>query len=406
MRIARQVRLSVTALLAHRLRTGLALGTIGVGVASVLTTSAIGVGAQQDIVRRIEAMGTNLLIVRPAQVKRFVARPAVRGLATTLVPGDAEAIAALAVVSGAAPAAETQAKVKSGAVTIVAMVRGTSASYAALRRLRLEEGRFFEAADDVEGRRVAVLGSRAARTLFPGGGAVGQEVRVRGVPFDVIGVLVQRGVLADGSDEDTYVLVPIRTAMRRLLNVTWLNSVFVGVERADRMPAVTAEIRSRLEARHRAGQPGGEDDFEVQDTTRYLEMQKRAADSLEGLTSGLGVLALVMAGAGIFALMLLSVKDRTSEIGLRMAIGARPRQVFVQFVVEAILLALGGWLAGLGVAAAGAGAVALGTSWPVGVPIAALFGSLGMALAIGVGAGAFPALKASRVPPIGAILSR
>jgi putative ABC transport system permease protein len=406
MRLARQVRLSVAALLAHRLRTTLALGTIGVGVASVLTTGAIGVGAQRDVVGRIQAMGTNLLIVRPVQVRRFVGRPAVRGLAASLLPGDAAAIGASPLVSGAAPAAEVGAKVTVGAVTTLATVRGTSPSYATVRRLRLEAGRFFDADDDRDARRVAVLGSRTARTLFAGANAVGRDVRVRGVPFEVVGVLVPRGVLADGSDEDNHVLVPLRTAMRRLLNVTWLNAVFVGVERDSGMSAAAGEIRRLLRERHGTGTDPVGDDFEVQDTARYLDMQRRAASSLERLAIGLGVLTLVMAGAGIFALMLLSVKERTSEIGLRMAIGARPRQVFAQFVVEAILLALSGWLAGVAAAALGAGAVALGTSWPVGLPVPVLLGSLGMCLAVGIGAGALPARKASLVPPIGAILSR
>jgi putative ABC transport system permease protein len=406
MKLTRGARLSVSALLAHRGRTLLAVASIAVGAAAVLVTGAIGTGAEREIVGRIEAMGTNLLIVRPAQVKRLAARATIRGAVTSLVPEDVEAIGALASVVGAAPAAETAARVKAGTASMLATVRGTSPAYLAVRRLRVEDGRFLAPGDDDSSRRVAVLGARVARTLFPDAAVLGREIRVSGVPFDVVGVLPSRGVLADGSDEDNQVLVPIRTAMRRVLNRTWLNSVFVAVRSADRMPEAAADIRVLLRDRHQRRSGGGDDDFEVQDSTRYLQMQQRAADSLQRLSGGLGVLALLMGGTGILALMFLSVKERTTEIGLRMAVGARPRDVFAQFVLEAILLALGGWTAGVAVAALGAAAVALGTSWPVGLPVTALVASLGMAVTIGTGAGALPARRASLVPPIKALLAR
>jgi putative ABC transport system permease protein len=406
MRATRQARLSWAALVAHKLRTGLALASIAAGVAAVLLTGAIGAGAEREVVDRIEAMGTNVLIVRPAQVKRLVARPTIGGTATSLVPADADEIAALSSVAQAAPAAEAAARVKAGRVAMVATVRGTTPEYRSIRRLALRDGRFFDKEDDSGARRVAVLGARVADTLFPGGGALGSELRVRGVPFTVIGLLPPRGVLADGSDEDGQVLVPLRAAMRRVFNVTWLNGVFVSAASESRVQAATIEIAALLRSRHgtRLQAPG--DDFEVQDGTRYLQMQRQAASGLSRLSAGLGGLALVIGGAGILALMLLTVKERTAEIGLRMAVGARPRDVFVQFVLEAILLALVGWTAGAAVGAAGAVALGAGTGWPVAVPTGELFSSLAMAMVTGVAAGAFPARRASLIPPMQALLAK
>lgn len=406
MRLGRSARLAVAALAAQRTRAGLTLAGIAVGVASVLVTTAIGAGAQREIVGRIEAMGTNLLVVRPAQVRRLAARSAVRGQVTSLVPADAEAIGSLAAVSRAAAAAETAAKVKAGTTTMVATVRGTSPDYFRIRRLRLQAGRFFDESDDADARRVAVIGARVAATLFAGRDAVGRDIRVRGVPFVVVGVLPARGVLADGSDEDAQVLVPLRTAMRRVLNVTWLNGIFVGAARRESTAEAADGIRALLRARHGRGGRTAGDDFEVQDGRRYLAMQQATADSLTKLGAGLGGLALLVGGAGIVALMFLSVKERTAEIGLRIAVGARPRDVFAQFVLEAILLALGGWTAGAGVAAAAAAAVALGTSWPVGLPVPALLASFAMAVGVGVGAGVIPARRASLVPPYAALVAR
>jgi putative ABC transport system permease protein len=403
MRMARSVRLSVAAIRSQRVRAGLALAGIAVSVGAVLVTSAIGAGAEREIVGRIEAMGTNLVIVRPAQVKRFTARAAIKGQTTSLRPDDAGAIAALEAVTGTAAAAETSAKVKAGTVTTVATVRGTSPAYAAIRRLRLQSGRFYDALDDAGGQRVAVLGARVAATLFPGRDPVGAGIRVRGVPFDVIGVLPARGVLVDGSDEDGQVLVPLQTAMRRLFNVTWLSGIFVGVARPEEMVRTTGAIRALLTERHRRRSQQSGDDFEVQDSSRYLAMQKTTADGLTRLSAGLGGLALLVGGAGILALMFLSVKERTVEIGLRVAVGARPRDVFAQFVLEAILLALGGWAVGLVVAAIASSAIAAGTTWPVAVPADALAASLAMAVVVGTAAGAVPARAASRVPPIVAL---
>lgn len=416
MKFRRRFGPSLRALFAHKMRAALALSSVAVGVAAVIVTSAVGMGAQREVLRGMENLGTNLLVVRPAQVKRLVSRQAIRGVVTSLRVEDYEAIAELSDVVEAAPGVDGTLRVKAGGGATTASVVGTTAAFPRVRRFRLRAGRFFEADDDRAARRVAVLGARVADTLFPGDDPVGQPIRIRTVPFDVIGVLAAKGSTADGADEDNKVLIPVRTALRRVFNVTWLSTVFVGVRDLAKMDDTEIAIGALLRSRHRFvpqrpqgeqgnGQQGSVDDFAIQNSAKSLRIQKETAESLTQLTTGLAALALLVGGIGILALMLLSLKERTGEIGLRMAVGARPRDILVQFLVEAAILALGGWAAGALLGGLAAAAIAFGTSWTVAVPVDALVASLGMAATTGIGFGAFPARAASLVPPIQALLA-
>lgn len=389
----RALRLSLRALLAHKLRAALCLTSVAVGVAAVVLTGAIGDGARQDVVDRISTMGTNLLIVRPAQVEQRVSRKAIRGTVTTLDLDDFEAVARLPLVAYAAPSVERPSRVKAGAIATITNVRGTTPAFFAVRGFLLRSGTFFAEDDN---RRVAVVGARISEALSVN---VGSEIRVRGVPFDVIGVLETRGVSADGSDEDNQIVIPLRTAMRRVLNTTWLNTIFVSVQDPARMGDARDAIAELLRARH------GREDFGVQNTAKMMSMQRQVADSLALFGTGLGALALIVGGTGILALMMMSVRERTGEIGLRIAVGATPRDIGSQFLIEATLLALGGWLAGLAIGALGAALVSLATEWTLALPARALLASAAMVLIAGLGFGSFPARKASRMPPIEALLA-
>lgn len=408
MRLRRTAGLSLRALLAHRLRAGLALASVAAGVAALGLTAALGAGAQREVLRRMEAMGTNLLVVRPAEVERSPARPELRGNALTLSLEDCAAIAALPEVATVAPVAEVRAPAKVGGAVTQVRVLGTGPGFAAVRGFEVAAGRFLDVEDDREARRVAVLGATVAGTLFPGEalpeGAVGRELRLRGIPFEVAGVLAPKGALA-GDDEDAQILVPIRTALRRLDNRRALDAVFVGAAGRGGIAAAAPAVTALLRERHGTGGEGRRDDFAVQDPARFLGMQRRAAESLTQLSLGIGALTLLVGGAGILGLMLLSVRERTGEIGLRMAVGARPRDVLVQFLLEAMLLALGGWFAGIALGGAGAAVVALGTEWRLALPLDALLASLALAVGIGLGFGAVPARRASLLPPIEALLT-
>jgi len=404
MKLLRSLRTSATALFAHKVRTTLALASVAVGVAAVVVTGSIGMGAKREVLRKTDSMGANLLVVRPALVKNSAVRKQIRGVVTTLKLEDYEAIGQLPLVEEAVPGAENTLTVKAGSRAMSAMVLGTTSPYKEVSHFQLQQGRFLEEDDNRNARRVAVVGARVDETLFEGQNAIGQDIRIRGVPFEIIGVLKAKGVLADGSDEDNQVLIPIQTALRRVFNLTWLNPVFVSVRDSKKMGEAETEIVELLRDRHRLEASGKANDFSIQNKIKVLAAQKELADSLTLLTTGLAAVSLLVGGAGILALMLMSVKERTGEIGLRMAVGARPYDILVQFLLEATLLALGGWAAGIAIGALGAKVVALETSWKVAASPEVVLATLGMALMTGLGFGAYPARRASLMPPIQALL--
>ena len=400
MKFGRSLKLSLHALAGHRLRTALALTSVSAGVAAVVLTAAVGEGMADGIDRQIQAMGANLLIVRPAEVKRFVARRQTAGLATTLTPEDYDVIAALPGVARAAPGIDANVKMKAGNITTSGTVLGTTPAFTDVRRFRLRAGRLFDADDDRSARRVAVLGARVAEALFDGDGT-GRQIRIRGVPFEIVGVLDAKGVLADG-DEDNRVLVPVRTAMRRVFNLASLTAIYVSVGDPRMLREVESSITTTLGARHRRTSDG-QPDFGVQDATRYFAIQQKAANSLQAVSAGLGGVALLVGGTGIMALMLMSVKERSGEIGLRVAVGARPRDIVNQFLMESTALSVGGWLGGMGLASLGSMAIGLGTKLDLALPSTAMSDAFAMAILVGLGFGAWPARRASLIPPIRAL---
>ena len=403
MRLLRGLRLSTRALFAQKVRTTLALASVAVGVAAVVVTGAIGTGAEKEVLRQTESMGTNLLVVRPAQIKSSAARKQIRGVVTSLKPEDYEAIRELAPVEEAVPGAEGTLIVKAGSDAMSAMVLGTTSPYIEVCRFRLQRGRFLDDEDNRNARRVTVLGARVNDTLFDGQDAIGHDIRIRGVPFEIIGVLEAKGVLADGSDEDNEVLIPIRTALRRVFNSTWLNPVFVSVRNPGEMAETENAIAKLLRDRHRLEPTGKPDDFSIQNKTKVLAAQKQVAESLNLLATSLAAISLFVGGAGILALMLMSVKERTGEIGLRIAVGARPRDILLQFLMEATFLAVGGWAVGITFGTLGAAVLAFATRWKVAMSPEQVLVTLGMVLTTALGFGAYPARKASLVPPIEAL---
>jgi putative ABC transport system permease protein len=321
---------------------------------------------------------------------------------TTLRLDDYQAITTLPLAVEAAPGVDGSLRVQARGGSVLAPVAGTAPAIARLRRLLVRRGRFFDEEDDAEARRVTVLGARVAKTLFGEDDPVGSDIRVSSLPFEVIGVLEPKGIEPDGSDQDGYVFIPVRTALRRVFNTTWLTAVFVSVPERGRMQEAEASLRVLLRERHRL-LAGGSDDFDIQDQVKLLAMQQDVVESLTRLTGGLGAVSLLVGGAGILGLMYLSVKERTAEIGLRMAVGARPTDVLVQFLGEATLLAVGGWIVGAAVAGIGGIAVMLGTEWRVAPPVGAVLASFLMTLVTGLGFGALPARKAALLPPIQAL---
>jgi putative ABC transport system permease protein len=381
----------------------LALASIAVSVGAVVVVSAIGEGAKREILRQIDSMGPNLLVVRPMQVKKNAARKQVRGIVSTLTQEDRGAIGELADVNGVVPGQENTMIAKAANRSMSVRVLGTTAPYREIGRFQMDAGRFIDEDDDRYARRVAVLGARVKEELFPGEEPVGKDIRIRGIPFQIVGVLKGKGVQADGSDQDNQIVIPIRTALRRVFNLQWLNPIFVSVRDPAAMAVAQDRIARVLRARHRLDSSGKPDDFSIQNKTRMLAAQQQMADSLTSVGVGLVGVSLVAGGVGILALMLMAVKERTGEIGLRMAVGARPSDILAQFLMEAVMLALVGWLSGLIAGITGISIIAAAAEWKVAIAPSMLYISLGTVIVAGAGFGIWPARKASLIVPMRAL---
>jgi putative ABC transport system permease protein len=401
MRFLRPLKPSLRALLAHRARSLLAASGVAIGIAAVLVTSAIGEGARVEMQKGLGATGTQMLVVRPQTVKKTVARKEIEGLRTTLRPEDYLAIRELPRVTSAAPVVEGPCRVKVGEAVVATKALGTTSAFFHIRDFQLAQGRLFDEEEESGNARLAILGGQMAASLFPDADPVGERIHIGQASFEVVGTLAAKGVSADGADADNQVFVPIGTAMTRLFDVRWLGAVFVRVRSSDELGALAHEIQALLRERH--GSQGKPDDFEVQDQKRFLSAQARTMQPLTWLTAGLATVALLIGGTGILALMLLSVRERTAEIGLRMAVGARPRDVLVQFLVESLVLSLAGGVAGIVAGALATALLASATHWPLQVSA----GSVGIACAtaglVGVFFGAMPARRAARLQPVQAL---
>jgi len=403
MKILSALRVSVRGLFAHKVRTALAVSSVAAGVVAVVVIGAIGEGAKQEVLRQTESVGTNVLVIRPGQVAHSAARQKVRGVVSSLRMDDYLAITQLPQVVAAAPGIENVLSVKADNRAMSAAVLGTTSPYIDISRFHLRQGRLLTPEDDLSVARIAVIGPGVNDILFPQENAVGKQIRIRGVLFEVIGVLESKGVLPDGTNEDDKIIIPIQTAQRRVYNSMWLNPIYVSVRDLNEMDETTTEITQLLRDRHRLAQRAKPDDFAIQDKTKMLAVRKRLSESLTLLATGLAGVSLVVGGAGILALMLMSVKERTTEIGLRIAIGAKPRDILLQFLLEAASIAAGGWMVGMVLGTVVALIIASTTNWKTSVSPELVLSTLAVVAGSGLGFGAYPARKASLMPPIQAL---
>jgi putative ABC transport system permease protein len=399
----RQARLSLRLLSAHRLRTALSVLGLGAGVATVMVMVALGQGAERRVVERVRALGTNLLIVTAAPAPSIAGRARQVATTTLLRPADASAI--LEEVPRAVAAAASVHRslvVRSEGRNTTVLVTGTTPEGLRIRGITALRGRLFDAQEDFERRRVAVVGPVLATTLFGAGDPLGREVRIGNVPFEVVGVARSRGVDPGGADLDNAVTIPLETALRRVVNVPYVDALYVQARGTAELEALEAEVRAMLWERHRLRE-GAPEAFVVRNQAVILRTERAAARALDRLTVGVAALAAVVGGIGILAVMLIAVRERTKEIGLRRALGARGVDIRAQFLTEAVLLSGAGGAGGvlLGVLAAVIGS-ALG-SWTLVVSWPAALGAMVGAVALGVAVGSVPAMRAARLEPVAAL---
>jgi putative ABC transport system permease protein len=402
-RFTRGLLLSLQLLAAHRLRTALSVSGLLVGVAAVIVMVAISQGAERRVLERVQAMGTNLLVVSAAPAQRVVNRPRQVPVYTMLRAADATAITEESTRAvAAAPAVNRPVVVRAEGVNSTTMLTGTTAGGLRIRNISAASGRIFDDQDDRERRRVALLGATVARSLFGGVDPVGRVIRVGNVPFDVVGIAQARGVDVLGVDLDDIVLVPFETATRRVLNVPYVHTLVVQARSTADLVALERDVREILDSRH-ADRSGMLDSYVILNQATLLRTERGAARAMNQLVVGVALLALVAGGVGILVIMLMSVRERTREIGLRRALGAKQRDIQLQFVLESAMLAAGGGLGGVIVGLAVAGGAALLGPWALVVSWPAAGLGVACSTILGLLVGTIPAARAARLEPIAAL---
>jgi putative ABC transport system permease protein len=394
------MRVAVRAMRANPLRALLtALGVI-IGVGSVVTMVAIGQGARQATTEQVQALGSNLLTV-------FAGTPSVGGVARaepsqSLTLEDAEAIRArVPGVIGVSAELQRQAQVLYRSENTFTRILGVTPEYETVRNVRAARGSYFTDEEMRTRARVALLGQTVATRLFGEGDPVGAQVRIRGVTFTVIGVLEAKGA-ATFFDRDDIVVVPITTAQRRLFGTRSVGSIQVQAASEAQMPAVAAALAELMRTRHRLA-PGQADDFTIRSQADILQTLTGVAQTMTALLGGIAAVSLIVGGIGIMNIMLVSVTERTREIGIRKAVGARRRDILMQFLVESVALSVGGGVLGVGLGVLATRLVAQFAGWATLLAPQAILLAFAFALAVGVFFGLYPAQRAARLDPIQAL---
>jgi putative ABC transport system permease protein len=399
------IRFALGAIVAHPMRSVLTSLGVVIGVAAVVMMTSIGLGAEQRVTQAISGLGSNLIIVTPNFQRGPVAQAAGGGF--SLRDGDATAIAKqVEDVAAVAPLVRGQAQLAADGANWNTQIQGVTPDYLIARDLKIASGRMFDENEARQGRKVLVVGPTVARELWGDSDPVGRRVRVRTVPFEVIGVLESKGQAGFGQDQDDVVLGPLsavrsRIAGRRSRGDS-VQTIYVKAVDEDSLDRVQEDVTNLLRDQHKIRQ-GEDDDFQTQNMASILEASQQAVGTFTVLLAAVAGVSLVVGGVGIMNIMLVAVTERTREIGLRMALGAKRSQVLIQFALESISLSLVGGIIGLTIGVGGAFAIAKLGDWPAAVPAWAGPLALGFSVLVGLVFGAYPSWQAARLDPIEAL---
>lgn len=404
MKITRSIRISRNQLLSHRLRTALALLGIIIGVSAVIVMVAVGNGARKEVLSQIESMGTDLIIINAGQVQRSAGRQQISGTVTTLRLKDAELMVEnCPAVKIAVPVQSKKIQVKYGNLSTNTTITGTTPDYQIVRNHSPGKGDFFTEDEDKAYARNALLGETVVTNLFGSSDPIGEKILIGRVSFNVIGVMEAKGVDLGGTDQDDQIFIPINTALRRVFNMTYINTINAQAYSSDQIEPAADQIHEYLRDRHRLNRLNKPDDFTIQTQVELLEVQKDTTEIFTTLIVGIPSISLIVGGIGILAIMLIAIRERVSEIGLRMAVGASKRDILIQFVIEASIISISGGLIGIILGIITSVIISLATNWILSISIPSILFSFIFTSIIGLFFGIYPAKKASLLDPIQAL---
>jgi len=406
-RILASYRIAIRALKVNRMRSTLTMLGIIIGVAAVIAMVGVGKGATERIQQQIQSIGSNLIIIQPGSLSANGVRLG-SGAVVTLTLDDAKAIAlecpSVAVV---APTVRGAVQVVNGSNNWATFAQGVTPDYMAIRDYTMQSGDFFTSQDVDAAAKAAVLGQTVAENLFGDADPVGQVVIVKNVPFTVTGVLTPKGQSPTGQDQDDVILIPISTAVQKVLGANKANARSVGtimVQAAGPtvMDQAQDEIQSLLRERHKI-LPGNDDDFAIRNLTEVFEAQESSAQVMSILLGAIASVSLVVGGIGIMNIMLVSVTERTREIGLRQAVGAKTGDILMQFLVEAVTLSLLGGIVGIVLGSVASALISYFAQWSTDIGVFSVLLAFVFSAMVGVFFGYYPARKAAYLNPIEAL---
>ena len=395
------IRSAMRSIMANKMRTFLTLLGVVIGVAAVIAMLSIGEGAQKRVTDRISKMGTNMLRVRPGAAKLGYISA---GSVETLVAADADAIRTIPGVALVTPTVSNMGMVKFGSGNATSLVRGTSPEFVEVNNFAVAAGRYFDDFDVARQKKVVVLGSTVRKELFDGysdAGVVGKTVKIEAINFLVIGVFEEKGQTS-WRDPDDQVFVPYTTSQKRLFAQGHVNDIYVQVGLIEDIPYVKEEIDSLLRSRHRMAQDV-ESDFSIRDYSEFLQTWKETTEAFTALLGGIAAVSLLVGGIGVMNIMLVSVTERTREIGIRMAVGARRRDILSQFMIEAVVITIAGGVIGIGLGVGIAHAISIWGEWDTIVTTFSIVLGFVFSVMVGLVFGIYPARRASKLDPIEAL---
>ncbi len=402
MRIFAAFRIAFRALLRNKTRAALTMLGVIFGVGAVITTVSLGDGARLMVQQQIATMGENVILVYAGNYSRSGVSYGF-GNMPTLTSEDLDAIRReIPGVRNVSPEVRTSRQVIAGGQNAYTSIYGVSTEYFAIRSWTLKDGDFFTESDVRRAAKVAVIGKTVADELFNGGIAVGQTLRIGNVPFTIVGELNSKGMSVGGSDYDDAVLIPYTSAMKRLLGVTSFRSINIQTDSMDIMSTVQENLRELLRQTHHTPE-GRDDDFTIRTQEEIASAMSQTQETMRYLLAGVAIVSLLVGGIGIMNIMLVSVTERTREIGIRMALGARTRDVLAQFLIEAVALSCTGGLIGIAAGVAAAKIVTQVKNWPTLTSPEAMVVAFLFSVLVGIFFGFYPARKASRLDPIEAL---